>query len=345
MTEITCPSCGKKTDEITRFCPECGARLPTPSDAAAIPPTVVLPPQPAIPATRPLNESPLGATPTQRFEAPPAASAIDQWAATQTFPAPTAAAQPTPTAQPMNNRTTWLLVGGGGCLALIFLISCVSLAAFLAFDQFSNLNPVAVTTVPQTGGGGIVPTLDTPLSAGAVLLRENFDQPSSSVVESSESQTVRFAFEDGAYVIETKVAERIAWTTVGDPYDDIRITVDTRMRATDPVAAIGLVFNHQDDDNFYLYSISNDGYYALEILVEDQWEILIDWTPSNQIDATNNRMSVATRGDRITLYVNDQQIEETRDGTFIGGSAGIALTSFDEAPTQVSFDNLVITRN
>lgn len=334
MSEITCPNCGKQTTRTTRFCAECGARLSEASAEAGSPATVVLPPH-AAPAT-------------QRFDTPsadePASSHDDQWAATQAFATPTAAEDPPATAKTTNNRIVWLLAGGGGCLLLLFVGTCIAaFAALLAFEQSGA--SISTTSSPQVeGGGGIVP-LDAPIAGGGVLLRENFDQPTNSVVSSSDTQYTRYAFEEGAYVVEVKATERIAWAMVGGPYENIRITLDTRMESSDPIAAIGIIFNHQDDDNFYLYSISNDGYYMLEVLINDQWQILIDWTPSSHINATNNRMSVATRDDRISLYVNDRLLEETRDATFRGGAVGIALTSFDEAPARVRFDNLVITRN
>ena len=113
----------------------------------------------------------------------------------------------------------------------------------------------------------------------------------------------------------------------------------------DPIAAVGLIFHYQDENNFYLYSITNDGFYALELLMNNQWITLIDWTPSELIDPSNNLLSIATSGDRIHLYVNGSLLKTTRDDSFTVGSVGIGITSLDAVPATVNFDNLLIIRN
>jgi hypothetical protein len=338
MSEQICPGCGKRLSEQTRFCPECGSRLPDPAPPAGVPATVILPPLDPESAA-----SDVPPPPPQPVNEP--ASAEPAWASTQPLPTPPAPASAPPTAKPLSNKATWWLIGGG-CLTVVLLGACIIMAAFFIFERTAiptTPTPVGATQ-PQSGGGGIVP-LDSPLAGGAVLLRENFDQPSASVVSSAADAMARYDFVDGAYVIELKEPERIAWAMAGGPYNDVRISVESYVSPDDPVAAVGLIFNYQDDDNFYLYSVANDGFYALEVLEGDEWFTLIDWTPSDLIDEARNSLGVITQGDRIMLYVNDSLLEETRDGTFVGGEVGLALTSFDAAPVLASFDNLLITRN
>ena len=102
---------------------------------------------------------------------------------------------------------------------------------------------------------------------------------------------------------------------------------------------------YQDNRNFYLFSVSNDGYYTLELLQDGNWTTLIDPTQSDQIDTARNTLQVATRSDRIALSVNGTLLEETTDSTFSSGEVGLAVSTFPDSTGTISFDNLLITRN
>ncbi|MFV9505860.1 MAG: zinc-ribbon domain-containing protein [Oscillochloridaceae bacterium umkhey_bin13] len=351
MSDITCPSCGQTIEAGIRFCPSCGTRiadqpppapvrpapstvrlpgddLPPPSDPAAPPPPFDLPPNvpPLAAETPPLGDIPPSLPPSTPYD-------------------PMGTAAPPP--EQNQGRKIWLLVGGGGCLIVVLLVACVSFAVLSFGQQITSVIEAELNATPQpttSGGGGVVP-IDSPLTGSSVLLREDFNNPANSVVEPSESPTSRYAFEDGGYVIEVKVPETIAWSIVGGPYEDLIAEVEIFTDPADDIAAAGLIFHYQDADNFYLFSVAGDGTYALEVLEDDQWVTLIDWTPSEVISETRNTMRVATQGDQITLFINGVEVDGINDGAFTSGQVGIALTTFADSTGRVRFDNLVIARN
>ena len=239
-------------------------------------------------------------------------------------------------------QTIWLIVGAG-CLSMLLIVICVAGASLVWLGRINWSAPTSVATPTQSSGGL---TFSDPLSAeGRLLLQENFDDPDASELSNAENSFARYVFVDGTYQMQVKQPERLAWSIVGGPYRDLRISVESRIAPADSVAAVGLIFHYQDKNNFYLYSITNDGFYALELLMNNQWITLIDWTPSELIDPGNNLLSIATNGDRIYLYVNGSLLETTRDDSFTAGSVGIGLTSLDAVPATVNFDNLLIVRN
>ena len=62
---------------------------------------------------------------------------------------------------------------------------------------------------------------------------------------------------------------------------------------TEPVTGQGgLIFRYVDSDNFYFFSISDDGSYRLDALVNDEWETLIDWTESELIDVGDGAVNM-----------------------------------------------------
>ena len=242
-------------------------------------------------------------------------------------------------------RTMWWIISGVGCLAVVLLLAvCVVGVLTLLGNRVESVvgTPNAPTAVG--GAGGIVPD-NSPLTGGAVLLDDNFENAAASGLGTEEDASSRYAYEDGAYVIEVKEAEKIVWAQVDGTYSNARFVVDTEIPPGADVAAAGLIFHYQDADNFYLFSVSNDGYYALEVLEGNAWTVLIDWTQSDAVDAVRNRMRVETNGDSITLYVNDELLETTSDGTFTQGEAALAVSSLKDSTAEVRFDNLLIELN
>jgi hypothetical protein len=327
---------------------------PPPPDSAGAP-TMMMPPAGQAPASPPAALPPLTPPPPT---APPAfGGQLPTGAPYPSDPAP----QPTyggqlPTGQPPypgeapakpgNRRTLWWVLGGAGCLGLLAVVACavIGVLTLLGGQVSSVFSEIEATVESEQGGGGIVPG-DSPLTGGEVLFSDDFESAFASGLSEDEDASSRYAYEDGAYVIEVKEPETIVWARVDGTYSDARIAVDAEVPAGTDVSAAGLIFHYQDQDNFYLFSVSNDGYYALELLQNNEWVILIDWTISDVIDGSFNTMRVETQGDQIALYVNDQLLEETSDGTFTEGEVALAVSSLQDSTALVRFDNMLIEQN
>jgi hypothetical protein len=319
--------------------------LPPNQPPAGVPPTVVLPPtQPPVGSSPP--QSPPGVppvippvqsvgTPPDPFLPPPPPA----YGGLSTHPSPLQIPSTTGmTAQRSNNWLVWGLVGGGGCLLLIFIVTCV--AILLSISMFNTVSEDLISTSPTTGSSGAV----APVTDGQVLFRDDFEDPQASNLGESEDRSSRYAYDQGNYVIEVKQSEMLVWALVEGTYRDVVIETSYSVPANSANVAAGLIFHYQDSNNFYLFSVSNDGYYALELLKDDQWVTLIDWTKHNVINAAKNRLRVVLNGDEITLFVNDRQLEKTRDPTFTSGEIGLAVTSFDKAGAIVRYDEITIRK-
>jgi hypothetical protein len=371
-----CPECGARLPDPEPEKPAPVAPtviLPpaeTPAGPAPIAPTMILPPvdqpAPARPDVTPTARLDDTTTPPSRADEPFAPTIIAPPTTPPATPPPPVGALPAagplgglPPAEglagglppagaaatpPASRRNLWLILGGVGCLSLILVGVCavglLTLLGSRASTVAGTAEPVAATA---QGGGGIVPN-DSPLAGGDVVFEDDFDSAFASGLGEDDDETARYAYEDGAYVVEVKKAETLVWARVDGSYDNARIEVDTEVPAGAEVSAAGLIFHYQDEDNFYLYSVSNDGYYRLELLEGNEWVVLIDWTQSDAVDAVNNRLQVLTEGDAITLLVNGEELEATSDGTFTSGEVGLAVSSLDEPSAEVRFDNMVIAQ-
>lgn len=236
----------------------------------------------------------------------------------------------------------WGLLGGVGCLSVVLVAAC-ALGAVILLGR-AAAPPTAAPPTPATARDE-GPRAGAPSAGATPLLTDDFDRPAASGMEVDEDGSLRFAYEDGAYVIAVKEPDTLVWSPVDGDYSDARVAVDTAVPPGSDIAAAGLIFHYQDPDNFYLFRVSNDGYYALELLENNEWVVLIDWTPSDTIDARRNRLLVSTRGSRIALSVNDELLETTSDDTFTAGGVALAATSLEDSTAEVRFDNLLIERN
>jgi hypothetical protein len=239
----------------------------------------------------------------------------------------------------------WITLGGIGCLGALMLIACAGLLLFsfrgglLAAPRSPTSSP-AITAAPSATA--LAPS---PVSDSGVLLFDDFSDAPRSTLTEEEDDTSRSSFDAGMFVIEVKKAETLTWALADGLYDDVVIQADSTIAAGSKAVAAGLIFHYQDNRNFYLFSVSSDGYYALEVLQNNEWQTLIDWTPSESISATHNTLRVEIKGGKIAMLVNGDLLEATQDTTLSGGGAGLAVSSFDAGQVTTRFDNLLITRN
>ncbi len=132
-----------------------------------------------------------------------------------------------------------------------------------------------------------------------------------------------------------------------DDFDDIYLAVDARQ--VDGVTGDGsmsLMCRASDADNMYAFDISNDGWFAIWKLEDNDWSSLVEWTQAAAIKQGDawNKIQVACVGNDLSLWVNDQFLISIEDDTFSSGDAGFAAGSFEESNTNFEFDNFQLAR-
>jgi hypothetical protein len=130
--------------------------------------------------------------------------------------------------------------------------------------------------------------------------------------------------------------------------------------------------NSPDDDSFYLFMVSSDGYYQVVRSLEGVQKELSNWIPSplvNQGVSVTNHLRVVAFGDSFRFYINGQLVQlcipnnpdgistydDRRGGCIEGqmldtlvdqsipnGQIGAAIQTLDEPGVVVNFDNVVL---
>jgi len=157
----------------------------------------------------------------------------------------------------------------------------------------------------------------------------------------SEKSTIRL--ESGSYRVGALEPNLFVWGIGEVTAQDLYVEVDAT-RVEGPLDnEYGIVFRHVDTENYYVYLVSSDGYYALRKLEEGEWVDILPWAKTDQLDIdedATNRIGVFAQGNQIALIINEQVVDAVQDDTFSGGQIALAAGSFEEAGVEIAFDNL-----
>jgi hypothetical protein len=151
----------------------------------------------------------------------------------------------------------------------------------------------------------------------------------------------------GAYRLRIDAADTLAWSTSELSAADFFLEAAT-IHVFGPLNnEFGVLFRYQDDDNFYSYSISSDGYYRLDRKLAGEWSSLVAWTESSAINTGEqsfNLMGLLAEGAQISLLVNETLLTSIVDDTFAAGGIAPTAGSYDEGGVEIAYDDLTVWR-
>jgi hypothetical protein len=132
------------------------------------------------------------------------------------------------------------------------------------------------------------------------------------------------------------------------PPSDVRVEVDATKVAGSDDNDFGILCRYQDNNNYYQFLISSDGYVGILKVVNGSLqniaaENLIEHSAVN-IGNTQNHIRADCIGETLTLFVNDQQVSSAQDIAFTGeGRVGVYAGTYDEPGTDIHFDNFIVS--
>lgn len=225
---------------------------------------------------------------------------------------------------------------GGLTVALATLLT-----ALHTIGVIGNKAPVA-TPVPTT-----VPTVQATETQvpQLITLEDDFSNPKSGWDRGADSDA-EWGYQDGEYRILVHAEDMTVWANTHERYElaNLVMVVEARRVAGPLDNQYGVIVRYQDRANFYLFTVSSDGQYAVQMLRDDNWEDLVEWAPSpviNQGEGTNV-LRVEAQGPEMRFLVNGELVCVVQDSTIGSGSIGLAAGSFVEAGVEVRFDGLLV---
>jgi len=129
------------------------------------------------------------------------------------------------------------------------------------------------------------------------------------------------------------------------PEDGYRIGVETYFEDACDNCAIGLLYNLQDNSNFYYVRLYGDGYFQVYAKEDDEWEALSEAVQSEYfIPSESNRITVINDGDNFEIQLNDYPVFNFTDSRFHGGTFGLAAEAPKGTQLAVRFDNIDVMK-
>lgn len=146
------------------------------------------------------------------------------------------------------------------------------------------------------------------------------------------------AYNMGAYSLTLEKDSFFAWETLegGERFSDFVLEAEVEIDPSNGHSAIGVLFRHVNDENFYSFLLSTRGNFRVDLLFNNHPLRLIEWTRAPEPD-TDQRGSIAaaTRGlrviasgPRLSFHVDEEWVAEVEDETLPSGGIGFAAQNF-----------------
>jgi hypothetical protein len=211
---------------------------------------------------------------------------------------------------------------------------------------FASLFLSACDSIPEVD----IPFTDSgpdPCNAGGTLFADDFNgEQECGWVEYNRGGAV-VALEDGSLNISTSSPGEIWWTNPERNFDDVIINVEASQTGGVEDNAYGVICRYQNEQNYYLFLISGDGYYAIGKYSGTDVPVTY-LTPDGQYQFSelinqgiaSNDIQASCIGNQLSLAVNGQPLLTVTDNDFSSGDIGLAASTMQQGSVEISFDNL-----
>lgn len=262
---------------------------------------------------------------------------------------------------------TWIVTLGLGLWLLALVAGGVVLALLTGVIELPVQNPAPGELVYATTFEGSVDSTEWDLYEGR-------DSAQIIPVERALSGADQRALRGQALVIThaSPIPQEVIFSALDRKFKDMDLRVTARMIDGPDDNQYGVVFRYRDQDNYYAFFISADGYYSLVKRENGTLRDISTWGTSDAIAAGQaaNRIRILAKGDTFSFFVNGEPmplclaggnafsmwnpltgacqtselVTTYRDPDFTQGGVALAAGSSVDlsAPVVIAFDDLTL---
>ncbi len=187
-----------------------------------------------------------------------------------------------------------------------------------------------------------LPSINLP-TGKVMLFQDDFSKPNSGW-RLFNDQNGWGAYLNNEYHILVMQDHTLLWTTVKNSFTDVIMNVKTSILSPTGAGDRGEMCRYTDPDNYYLLSISEDGYFGIFKKVDGIFSPLINWQYSSAITKyTPVTLTAACVGDTLTLGVDGVVLGQVKDAALSQGDIGLAAGTWEDADFGAAFSDLEVT--
>ena len=177
---------------------------------------------------------------------------------------------------------------------------------------------------------------------GTILFDDDFSDPASGWSTNSDSYGTT-AFQNGEMTVEVKTTNYVIWSEINTDYDDVIMVADVRVINSVGNGDFGFTCGIQDNENFTVLEISEDGYFTFWKYQSNEFISLIDWTYTDEVAMGSPFVLAALCGtSNLALVVNGGLLAEYFDPDFTPGKIGLLAGTYETSGFKVGFDNFTL---
>ena len=154
-------------------------------------------------------------------------------------------------------------------------------------------------------------------------------------------------FEYEGLTITVNTPNFMFWTVNGKKFTDSRIELDAVLLEGPANDNFGVICRFVDNENFYAFVISHDGYFGIFKMVDGAIQLAtengnLEYSDAIRQGGVVNHLSATCDGEVLSLTVNDVLLSQIQDSSFSEGQIGMIASAYEEPGVKVLFDNLEV---
>ncbi len=181
--------------------------------------------------------------------------------------------------------------------------------------------------------------------SGSVLFSDDFSTTANEWKTWNEPNAMVIYQANGLHFLINE-PDQVYWSQPGFNFENVKIQADAIKISGPNNNSFGVVCRMVDDQNFYAFLVSSDGYAGILRVLDGQFELLND--DSMQFSSaiaqgdSLNQITAECSADNLSLAINGQLAFEVKDANFVRGDVGFIAVSYNEIGVDILFDNMVV---